>query len=128
MRWRRAATQDSDHNQRGYLQADVVGRDGPSAPSVDPSPTAPTGVGDRLRKVQEALVALRAAHPSGVFSAARTVDSLLDVWSLAAAVDRSAARPIEALLVALVDRDVVTAEELAVCADDVEFILAWLSG
>ena len=78
-------------------------------------------------KLQPTLVAFRASHPSGVFSAKRTIDPLLDLWSLAVAVDSTVARPIETVLVALAERPVVTSTELSTCTDRVEAALAQLS-
>ncbi|HVM63559.1 MAG TPA: hypothetical protein VMU14_01770 [Acidimicrobiales bacterium] len=77
--------------------------------------------------LDDALAAFRHEHPSGVYSARRTIDALLDVWALAAAVDRTAAHPIEAELVALVERETVTARELADCIGLVETALAPLT-
>ncbi len=79
------------------------------------------------RDLHDAVLAFRGAHPVGVYSAKRMLDPLLDLWALAAAVDRAVARPIEAVLVTLVDRTVVTARELSACADQVEASLARLS-
>jgi hypothetical protein len=70
---------------------------------------------------------LRGSGADGVLSPARTVDPLLEVWSLAAAVDAAAARPIERLLSTLVARSVTTLGELSACLDQVEETLARLS-
>ncbi|HVM64596.1 MAG TPA: hypothetical protein VMU14_07025, partial [Acidimicrobiales bacterium] len=56
-----------------------------------------------------------------------TIDALLELWALAAAVDRTAAHPIETELVVLVARETVTAQELSSCLDLVETALGPLS-
>jgi hypothetical protein len=88
--------------------------------------TLAPSIGHLQLELHEALAAFRLAHADGVYSAARTTDPLLDLWNLASAIDRTAARPIEVVLRALVDRSVVTADELATCADEVEALLARL--
>jgi hypothetical protein len=82
---------------------------------------------DPIARLREALAALRTSRGDGVLSAARTVDPLLDLWGLATAVDRAAARPIERLLGTLVARSVTTAGDLAACVDQVEATLGRLS-
>jgi len=73
------------------------------------------------------VIALRASRTDGVLSASRTIDPLLELWSLAVAVDRAAARPIERLLSTLVARSVTTSDELCACVDQVEAALTRLS-
>ena len=125
MKWHRAPTEDpaSDAGTSPSVGLDLM-----SAPPESPSATAPiaqpftdvaTGRGD----LDDALAAFRDDHPPGVYSARRTIDALLDVWALAAAVDRTAAHPIEAELVALVERETVTARELSDCIALVETAL-----
>jgi len=79
------------------------------------------------RELRQSLNALRASCQGGVFSSRRVIDPLLDLWSLAAAVDRTAARPIEPLLTATVQRSVISSDELVACIDRVETILTVLS-
>jgi hypothetical protein len=81
---------------------------------------------DRLARLREGLGAVRASQSGGVLSAARAVDPLLELRSLAIAVDRSAARPIERLLSTLIARSVTTSGELSACLDEVEETLARL--
>jgi hypothetical protein len=83
-------------------------------------PDAPTAT-DGLRP---ALVAFREEHPAGLYSARRMINPLLDLWAAVAAVDPTLGRPIEALLVTLVGRNAISAEELSVCARRVESLLA----
>jgi hypothetical protein len=79
------------------------------------------------RDLREGLVALpRRPSGRGVLNQAHDRPAL-DAWALAVAVDCRAARPIEAVLVTLVDRTVITAGELAVCMDEVEAVVARLS-
>ena len=89
-------------------------------------PTAPWPVDSdgARRDLREALVALRPSREGGVISARRMIDPLLDLWSLAAAVDRTIARPIEVLLRAAVERSVITAAEVSDCVEGVEANLA----
>ena len=82
---------------------------------------------DRLAMLRQALDSLRASHAAGVYSASRMINPLLDVWSLAAAVDQAVARPIERLLTALVVRSVVTSAELRTAIDEVETVISRLA-
>jgi len=126
--WRRATTTDREDGEHGLFYrgldddaagATLLGAAGP------PSPDRP--VEDEQRaELRAAIAELRASHASGIFSAKRTIDPLLDLWSLASAVDRSVARPVEGLLVTLVERSVVAGSELASCLDRVEAALARL--
>ena len=82
---------------------------------------------DRLAMLRQALDSLRASHAAGVYSASRMINPLLDVWSLAEAVDRAPARPIERLLTALVARSVTTSAEISTCIDEVETVISRLA-
>jgi hypothetical protein len=126
--WRRAATKDRERGEDdGYEGAGVVeNRASVTVAVASPGAAAPGVMEDRRGDLHKALVAFRAAHPDGVYSAKRTIDPLLDVWALALAVDRTAARPVESVLHALVERSVVTAGELSACVDRVEVALALL--
>ncbi len=94
-------------------------------PALEPD-EAVGEIGESRSNLEAAIASMR-GYATGSFSAKRAVGPLLDLWDLASAVDRSAARPIEALLVAVVDRAVVAADELAACLDDVEHVLDRLS-
>jgi hypothetical protein len=124
---------------RGPNQASVLDGDGPEgaglgivvAASATGTPVAPRtsvmGTANEHDDLREALTAFRAAHADGgVYSAPRTIDPLLELWALASRVDATVARPIEVMLVALVQRSVVTAGELSALADRVEWVLAVL--
>ncbi len=87
----------------------------------------PQGAEDSTGELRQALVTVRPSPPFAPFSAKRLIDPLLGLWSLAAAVDRTVARPIETLLVATVERSVITAAELSACIDRVETALARLA-
>ena len=93
------------------------------AVSFEPSDVAGADGGDveaRLVGLRRGLADFRVSHTDSVQSAARAINPLLDLWALAAAVDRSLAVPIEALLTALVARTSTTSAELRACADEVE--------
>ena len=81
---------------------------------------------DRVSRLQQALDELRASYTAPMLSARHMIDPLLDVWGLAAAVDHSAAVPVETLLTALVHRSVVTPTELSSIAQEVEDALTLL--
>ena len=100
-----------------------------AASSTEPAPAALSSSELRtpLGDLHTALAAFRAHHADGVYSAKRMIGPLLDVWALAAAVDRIAAHPIEAELVRLVEREVVTSWELSDCITLVEAALAPLT-
>jgi len=123
--WRRVATRDDDLADRPFSAGPeertrattVLGTPAPDVGLVQPE----------CSKLQSAIVDFRASHGTGVFSAKRTIDPLLDLWSLASAVDRSVARPIEVVLVSLVERSIVTGEELASCIGQVEEAVARLA-
>ena len=126
--WHRTSAQDrqpvDDDVHGAVLVDDLLAGLGAVHPGQgsDDAPTA-----DCRSKLQSALAAFRSSHASGVYSAKRTIDPLLDVWALAAAVDRNVARPIEAELVTLAYREIVTSHELAACMDGVEAALAPLA-
>jgi hypothetical protein len=82
---------------------------------------------DRISRLEQALGALRASHADGVYSSSRVINPLLDVWSLAEAVDRAPACPIERLLTTLVGRSVTTSAEIFDCIDEVQAALTRLS-
>jgi len=74
-------------------------------------------------RLQQAIEEFGASHSDSVISAGRMINPLLDLWSLAVAVDHSAAAPIEALLKALVVRTTTTSAELSACTDQVRAAL-----
>jgi anti-anti-sigma factor len=78
------------------------------------------------RELRQSLNTLRGSCQGGVLSSKRVIDPLLDLWSLASSVDRTAARPIEPLLAATVERSVISSDELMACIDRVETVLAVL--
>jgi len=69
--------------------------------------------------LQQAIEEFSASHTDSVISAGRMINPLLDLWSLAVAVDHSVAAPIEALLKVLVVRTTTTSAELSACTDQV---------
>jgi len=100
------------------------------------APGSPAGVGvdgtdlggDRpLLRLQRAIEQFNASYRDSVISAGRMISPLLDLWSLAVAVDRAAAAPIEALLKVLVLRTTTTSAELSACTDAVRAAVAGLS-
>jgi len=60
-----------------------------------------------------ALDGIADGHTAGAISASRMINPLLDLWALAAVVDRLAAIPIESLLTVLARRSITTTDELA---------------
>src|SRR5581483_6906131 len=85
------------------------------------------GPGEAVIRLRQGLEAFRSAHRCSVQSAQRAITPLLDLWALASDVDHMAARPVEILLTALVVREVVTADELSHCADEVDWAVSWLA-
>jgi hypothetical protein len=85
------------------------------------------GPGEAVARLRRGLEEFRSAHRCSVQSAQRAITPLLDVWALASEVDHMAARPVEILLTALVAREVVTADELSHCADEVDWAVSWLA-
>ena len=77
----------------------------------------------RVTRLQQAVETFRAAHRDATMSAHQLINPLLDLWSLASAVDHTAAAPIAALLTALVDRSLTTPAELGGCMDEIEGVL-----
>lgn len=63
----------------------------------------------------------------GVTSASRAISPLLEIWELANALDHSVAEPVEALLTALVARDLTTDKELSGVMDQVRAALVTFS-
>jgi hypothetical protein len=105
-------------------------RDHPSHPVAPAAPSGPqwSGVvspdlGGARSELLHALMEFRWSHLAGPYSAAAEVSSLLDLWGLASAVDGAVARPIERMLTALVQRTLVTSDELARCLDEVRWAL-----
>jgi len=90
-------------------------------------PEAHNGAGEAVARLRQGLEEFRSAHRCSVQSAQRAITPLLDVWALASEVDHMAARPVEMLLTALVAREVVTADELSHCADEVDWAVSWLA-
>src|SRR5579871_1176252 len=116
--WRQSTAVDRDERDKTL----VANADG-APTTLDPGEP----VADEARKnLRTAFAAFRASFGSGVLSAKRMIDPLLELWSLASAVDAAVARPIEALLVTLVERSVVTGAELLDCVDRAEEVLARL--
>ena len=72
------------------------------------------------RELERAIAEFRAAHTDSVIAARRVISPLLDVWSLATAVDPLVAEPIQVLLKALVQRQTTSSGELSECLDRVE--------
>lgn len=69
-------------------------------------------MGDEAQVLNQAIDQFEAEHNDGVISASRVINPLLQLWSLANAVDRTAALPIEGLLTALNGRKITTNAEL----------------
>ena len=93
---------------------------GPRRVVTGPLNHVPAGGPGRL---WQGLDEIRRTHADSVQSAGRVISPLLDLWSLATAVDQTAAAPIESLLKALIVRTTTTSAELSVCANEVEAIL-----
>jgi len=102
-----------------------------SAATLSAGPTAAGWIDgeaeDALFRLRRGLDEFRVSHSDSVISAGRTITPLLDLWSLATAVDHAAAAPIEALLRVLVVRTTTTATELSACIDNVEAVLTHFS-
>ena len=79
---------------------------------------------DRLACLRQALLEFRASHSAATVSAHHMINPLIDLWSVATAVDQTAGAPIEALLTALIHRSIMTARELSAALDQVEMALA----
>jgi len=130
--WRHGATKQASGVERGEAdhswatEVDEPAGESPSPFDTEPRLVAAGGPDVHRADLQRALTAFRASYSSGVFSAKRTVDPLLDLWALASSIDRAVARPIEVVLRALVERSVVSSTELLSCADRVEEGLARL--
>ncbi len=90
----------------------------PATPSLDELDRS-----DGLRRLQAGLDEFCRTHLEAVQSSERVISPLLDLWSLAIAVDHATAAPIEALLTGLVVRTTTTSTELLACIHDVEAIL-----
>jgi hypothetical protein len=82
---------------------------------------------EELTRLHQGLDVFRHANSDSVQSAQRVLSPLLDLWSLAAAVDHATAAPIETLLSALVVRTTTTSVELLACVDAVEATLTRFS-
>lgn len=76
--------------------------------------------------LEENIDTFLASH-QGVTSASRVISPLLEIWELANALDRSVAEPVEALLTALVTRELTTDKELAGVMGEVRAALAAFS-
>jgi len=120
--WHPALTDHDEHDDAERLDAVTS----PAAP-VDEGELARLAIdASASRSALDAVVAGLRSYPAGTSSAKRAIGPLLDLWDAASAVDRSVARPVEQLLVSLVDRSVVTADEISACLDEVERVLAGL--
>ncbi len=113
--WHRAATHDDEQGDDERLVT------APPDPPVDDVQIGRLSldVSASRRALDRALADLR-SYPAGTSSARRAIGPLLDLWDVAAAVDRSVGRPVEQLLVTLVNRSVVSSDEIADCLDEVE--------
>ena len=133
--WRRVEAQIHDtHGGEGSGRR-TTGTGEPQPLSLSPFCPALFDIGsddrdpaDELTRLRHGLDEFRAAHSDTVQSTQRLISPLLDLWSLAAAIDHTAAVPIESLLKALVVRTSTTSAELWACADEVEAIVKgfWL--
>ena len=128
--WRRTGARSEEPRGRRRLYKGLDRFD--VEPILDRTTTSPGRTSNSLEvqdpngsiaRLQLALGALQAYHADGVYSASRMINPLLDVWSLAEAVDRAPARPIERLLTALVARSVTTSAEISTCIDEVQVAL-----
>ena len=118
MKWHHAPTEDAASllTDRSY-----------SGAATFPNGLSLSGTAASLVELRAGLVAFREAHPVGIYSTKRMIDPLLDLWAMAAVVDRTAAHLIEMELVSLVEREVVTSRELRDCTLLVEAALAPLT-
>lgn len=74
---------------------------------------------DQLESLEAAIQAFLDRFDQVAISASRPVNDLLDMWGMAITVDQSVAAPLEALLTALVGRELTTAGELEATMDKV---------
>ena len=103
-------------------------REGPEGwtqgePGAEPAGDDP-GHEAKVADLVLALEVFRAAYTGAPQSAHRLINPLLDLWSIASAVDRSAAAPIEALLTLLINRSLVSSAELGASIGEVEQALS----
>lgn len=78
------------------------------------------------QRLEETIDTFLGEH-QGVTSASRAISPLLEIWELANALDRSVAEPVEALLTALVTRELTTDKELSGVMDQVRGALVAFS-
>jgi hypothetical protein len=129
--WRHAAAQTRDTvGEEAISEATDRGEAHPGSDASklrSAAPIACDDTADRQACLQQSLDEFRSAHTDSVQSATRVISPLLDLWSLAAAVDRRAAAPIERLLTALVVRTATTGTELLACIDEIDAVLTRFS-
>jgi hypothetical protein len=124
--WRHRGGTTSDFlDDRTFGRTSNLERLDPAAGGT--SPASAFDSDDPVVRLQAAVDGFRASHSDTLYSAHRLVNPLLDLWSVAAAVDHATAAPIEALLQVLVMRSTTTAAELSGCMDEVEAVLARLA-
>jgi len=128
--WRRVGVEahtvsraPSDWVTPDVLDADLVAGTLSSARSAS-ARSNETGTDRPQLRFQQAIEEFSASHTDSVIPAERMINPLLDLWSLAVAVDHSVTAPIEALLKVLVVRTTTTSAELLACTDQVKVALA----
>ena len=126
--WRRAGAQTREGPAEGANRWTAARSEARQATTPSPRPAAPSPVvdddtTDRLTPLRRGLEEFRAAHSESVQPTQRLISPLLDLWSLAAAVDHTTAAPIEGLLTAFSVRTTTTSRELFACLDQVEATL-----
>lgn len=120
--WHRAPANPDEREDAERLDA------APLDPPVDDVQMEPLSLDESAsRQALEGALADLRSYPAGTSSAKRAIGPLLDLWDVAAAVDRSVARPVEQLLVTLVNRSVVSSDEIAECLDEVQRVADALS-
>lgn len=80
-----------------------------------------------IERLEAEITALLAMHGEGVNSASRVVNPLLNIWSIANAIDPAAAEPVQDLLTVLPHRALISADELKGVFAKVHVVLEGLS-
>ncbi len=79
---------------------------------------------ETVQKLEDAIATFVASQGDGAISASRPVNSLLEIWAIAAEVHPSVAEPVELLLTALVSRELTTSAELEATMDAVHMAVS----
>jgi hypothetical protein len=85
--------------------------------------SAPRRAADPCDTVTKAVNELRTSLDGHVQGAGQITNLLLDIWDVARQIGPEAAGPVEALLRALVGRDLVSADKITITCDQIEAAL-----